>query len=210
MNTSGHPPANPLLPPLPIAVLAGGSSSRMGRDKASLEIDGTTLLRRTVGIAREYTPDIAVVGRARPDDWDAHTPVTYLPDDAPGAGPLGGIATALRWALSIGREAVVVIACDLPLLSSPALAWLLETAEESRPFVDGIAAVGAEDRIEPLFSVYGIACQDQISARIASGRRSPTRMILEGRFGVVDAPQFVVRALANANTPEEWRALRPE
>ena len=74
-------------------VLAGGQSSRMGRDKATMEVDGKTMLDRTVELLRPHTREVLVIG-----DPSKYSPAhgTVIPDDAPGQGPLGGLVTALR------------------------------------------------------------------------------------------------------------------
>src|SRR5271170_1000900 len=92
-------------------ILAGGESSRMGRDKALLDFGGTPLVLHIASLAQPFTGAPIIVG---PPDRYAHLNLRVIPDDALGIGPLGGIATALRdsrepWNLVLG--------CDLPLLT---------------------------------------------------------------------------------------------
>ena len=96
------------------AVLAGGASSRMGRPKALIEIDGRTLLDRAVGAltAAAIDPVIVVGGDQAAIEAAGHR---FVPDEYPGEGPLGGIISALG---AVDTDLVVVLACDL-LAASP-------------------------------------------------------------------------------------------
>ena len=99
-------------------VLAGGKSSRMGRDKALVEVEGRTLLQRAVDLLRPHVREILVIG-----DPAKYAPVhaTVVPDDAPGKGPLGGLVTALRHARYVRS---LVLACDLPNINDRLLVLL--------------------------------------------------------------------------------------
>jgi molybdopterin-guanine dinucleotide biosynthesis protein A len=92
-------------------VLAGGQSSRMGRDKALIEIEGITLLDRAIELLRPHCREILVLG-----DPERYAPAhaTVVPDDMPGLGPLGGLVTAMKRARYVR---LLVMACDLPRLT---------------------------------------------------------------------------------------------
>jgi molybdopterin-guanine dinucleotide biosynthesis protein A len=188
-----------------IAVLAGGQSRRMGRDKAQLRIDGVSLLERMVHAAREATPAVLVVGRARPPDW-AGDDVPFVPDAVPGIGPLGGLATALRHQPEgAPSDAVLLVACDMPKLTAGALRWLLDAASGHR-LQHGLVVRNGE-RIETLFGIYTWACLPLIERQIASGRRSLQALIEAGQFVRIAAPPEIAAALVNVNTPEEFEGV---
>ena len=88
-------------------VLAGGRSSRLGRDKARVMIDGRTLLERTLDLVKEFCPTTFCVGR---DIRAQGIKDSWMMDDIPGMGPMGGIITALK---NLDRPCLV-LACDLP------------------------------------------------------------------------------------------------
>jgi molybdopterin-guanine dinucleotide biosynthesis protein A len=120
--------------PFVAAVLTGGSSRRMGRDKATLPIDGRAMAQRVAGAAVEAGAHrVVVIGQ--PVEG-----LTHLADDRPGEGPLGGVVSALRWA---GADPVVVLACDLLRPSAPAIAQAVvvlvgdPSAAVAVPVVDG-------------------------------------------------------------------------
>ena len=97
-------------------VLAGGKSTRMGRDKATLDWHGGTLLDHMMEVLHGATDSVHVVGR------------DPLPDRLPGLGPLSGIATALEFS---STDANLIIAVDLPHLTKDFLKYLRNRLENS-------------------------------------------------------------------------------
>lgn len=192
-----------------VAILAGGQSRRMGRDKAQITVDGLPLLERTARTALAACPSVVVVGRALPEDWPLPG-VAFLEDEAPDQGPLGGLATALR-DLGAAEErgdptgrpdAVLLLACDLPALTEEALPWLMQTAQERQPLGAGLITVN-NGRREPLFSVYTPHCLPRIETNLAAGRRSLQALIDAGDFKFAGITPTLAPSLLNVNTPEE-------
>lgn len=125
-------------PALGGAVLAGGSSRRMGRDKALIPVAGTTLVEGSVAALRAAaaTPVVVVGGDA---EALRGLGLQVVPDLWPGEGPLGGIITALR---AVDTDVVVVLSCDLTEASAVAVRSVvgsLGTADVAVPVVDGRA-----------------------------------------------------------------------
>ena len=183
-----------------VAILAGGESRRMGRDKAALLFGGLSLLERIARTALSAGLMVLVAGRARPDDWPMPA-VDFVPDAAPGRGPLGGLETALKHT----GGPVLAVACDMPLVTSEALVWLRDRAAASTS-EHGLAVLN-DGQWEPLFSVYAPACLPLIEIRLAAGRLSLHGLIEAGDFARADAPGWVTSQLININTPEELRRL---
>ena len=140
-------------------VLAGGLSSRMGRDKALLEFRGRALFAVALDklLALELTPAIA---GSRPD-LGKYAPV--IPDNFPGSGPLAGIESAL----SVSREDLnLFLPVDLPLLPVDFLRWMTARARETSapatiPHLQG--------RPQPLCAIYHRALLPGIRAALADG-----------------------------------------
>ena len=109
------------------AVLAGGRSTRFGSDKALAEVAGHTLIAHAVDALAQWCDHVIVVGRAT-------APAPTLPDwPAPGMGPLGGIAAALRHAQDAGYAQALTCGVDsldlpgdLPALLAPAPAYIAD------------------------------------------------------------------------------------
>ena len=94
-------------------VLAGGGSTRLGgSDKASIEIDGLTLLERTLD-ALVDVDSVVVVG----DPVPTTRPVTFTREDPHGGGPAAGLLAGLR-AFPRTPRWVIVLAVDMPLVSA--------------------------------------------------------------------------------------------
>ncbi len=97
INNLAAPSSTVKMTPLPTSaitayILAGGRSSRMGRDKAMLQLAGKTLLARAVEIARTVATEVVLLG----DRQDLQGADRAIPDLHPGCGPVGGMETALR------------------------------------------------------------------------------------------------------------------
>ena len=123
------------------AVLAGGLSSRMGRDKAALPFGGTTLLDFQVGKLRMLgIEDIMISGSERQIPGTRH-----ISDIYPRKGPLGGIHACLAGAEG---TAVLFLGVDTPLIPPEALQALLSAHE------NGVTLLHHGNRTEPLFGVY--------------------------------------------------------
>ena len=128
------------------AILAGGHATRFGgRDKAALVVDGRTMLDRQVAVLAPLTNDLLIVGGRM-----HHPAARTIADAVPGCGPLGGLHTALTHARG---DAVFLIACDMPYVTSPFIAYLLSLAGGA-----DIVVPRSERGYHPLCAVYSPAC----------------------------------------------------
>jgi molybdenum cofactor guanylyltransferase len=105
-------------------VIAGGRSTRMGRDKAFLALDGVTLLHRAMAVARAVSPQVIIVGPR--EKFAGFGNVTE--DLYPGQGPLAGIHAALS---SSASELNLVIGVDTPFIDPRFAQYLVEQAGKS-------------------------------------------------------------------------------
>ncbi len=161
-------------------ILAGGKSSRMGRDKAFLAIGGQTLLARQIETVRAAgATEILISGRADAD-YSAFG-CRVLKDNFRDAGPLAGIEAAL--AVTI-HPLLLVVAVDLPAMNAMFLRGLPMAAAAGKggvPRVNGC--------VEPLAALY-----PQTAAAIAA------TMLREGRLAARDfASACVAAELAEFN-----------
>ncbi len=190
---------------LSAAILAGGQSRRMGRDKAalpSLEDSETTMLARTIRLAQAIFAPVYVIGRPRSEDTaESGGDIRFVVDTTPGLGPAGGLATVLPLLNPNDVKAVVLLPCDLPLLSENALRWLRTEAEQEMGR-HGLA-VRNNGQIEPLFAVYKRDVLPLLEVQLAQSRRSLQKLIENGDFRLADAPDEIAATLLNVNTAEE-------
>ncbi|MDD5140921.1 MAG: molybdenum cofactor guanylyltransferase [Verrucomicrobiales bacterium] len=141
-------------------ILAGGKSSRMGRDKAWLEAGGQTLLARQIGLARKIgAAEVFISGRADAD-YSAFG-CRVLQDKFPEAGPLAGIERALDAAKS---PLLLVLAVDLPEMS---VEFLLRLAAKSSEKTGAIPKLAGGN--EPLAAFYPKACHALAVASLELG-----------------------------------------
>ncbi len=184
-----------------IAIMAGGESRRMGADKALLRFGGEPMLQRTARLAAGTGREVVVAGREAPPGW-ALSDVLFIPDERRGEGPLGGLVAALR---HLGRP-VLLVPCDLPLLGTDALLWLLGRAEEG-PLRDGLLTLNG-GRPEPLFSVYAPSVLPHAVRLLREGRRSMQELHRAGSFRMMELPEEIRPLLRNVNTPQDWEEVK--
>jgi molybdenum cofactor guanylyltransferase len=155
-------------------VLAGGESVRMGRNKALLELGGEPLIVRVAQLVEEV---LGAAGAATVVGWpEAYAPLGLraIPDDWPGAGPLGGIATALRASESHWN---LIVACDLPYLTKEWLEYLIQRALASE--ADALLPMN-DAGAEPLCAMYNKSAEAAIWLALDRG----TRKVTDGLAGL--------------------------
>ncbi|MCP3988465.1 MAG: molybdenum cofactor guanylyltransferase [Actinomycetia bacterium] len=183
----GPTPALPLIG----AVLCGGRSIRFGRDKALADAGGVPLGSRVVTALRQAGADpVVAVGGSAGDALGLPT----VPDRQPGAGPLAGLATALRWAKT---GLVLVVPCDLPLLDAQDLVSLAATANAET------AAVADDGRPQPSLGCWPASFGPQVQALVDGGGRAWRLALEAGPWIGVDVSS---RSMVDADTPAELRA----
>lgn len=175
-------------------MLAGGKSSRMGRDKALLPFRGGALAGYVAAQVAAAAGSAVLIGD--PDKY-GHLGYLVIPDRSPGTGPLGGIETALS---CTAADWNLVLACDMPAISLEFLRDLLEAAVQAG--ADALLPAGPSGRLEPLIAVYHRRCRATFERALQMGVRRVTEALAGmevARWPVNDAGCF-----KNLNTPEEW------
>jgi Molybdopterin-guanine dinucleotide biosynthesis protein A len=181
------------------AVLAGGVSRRMGRDKAMLRVGGEPLWRRQVRVLREAGAEpVAVVRRVGQKALGGEAMLWDAWEDA---GPLAGVEAALRAAK--GRW-VAVLAVDMPGIDAAWFRWL-------RGFCTAGcgAVVRHAEGSEPLAAIYPREALAVVSRRLRDGRRSMQELVTAlargRRVRLVQVTDADAGRWRNWNTPEDRR-----
>lgn len=182
-------------------VLAGGSSTRMRADKASLALDGVPQLARTFDLLAPRVARAFVSVRADQVAEPLRAAYPQVVDGELGRGPIAGIVAAQAL---VPEAAWLVLACDLPLLDGATLDALLRGRDPSRLATAYRAAVSGLP--EPLCAIYEPASRGAILAHVAAGQSCPRKFLLAQDVALLDAAQS--RALDNANTPADLEAAR--
>ncbi len=182
-------------------ILAGGSSRRMGCDKASLMLNGETLLARTTRVLQEVVGSVSIVGW--PADHEAQPGVSYLPDRCPGQGPLVSLAFALS---QLQCPYALVVACDLPFLRADVLRYLLAVAPGWDAVVPRVAG-----RAQPLHAVYSRAVLDSAQQLSLGGERRLSALLDRLTVRWIEEHEIIrldpdLRSLTNVNTARQWQA----
>jgi molybdenum cofactor guanylyltransferase len=174
-------------------VLAGGQSSRMGRDKALLPVNGSTLIEQVAARVRSVAHDVTLIGQPERYQFLGYPVIADL---VKGCGPLGGVYTALS---VTNADWNLIVACDMPYVTADLLENLFQAAEATQ--ADCVVPETSAG-LDPLCAVYHRRCVSLASASITSNLLKMQDFVAALRavtWSVSDpAPLF------NANTPEEW------
>lgn len=182
-------------------VLVGGASRRMGRDKATLPVPGSslTLVEHLVGLLGRRCRPVFVV--AAPGQHLPALPAQLLYDEVGGLGPLPATGLGLRTAAAAGAQRAFVAAVDLPLLGTD----LIDTLTRVAAGIDAGVVLPWDGRDHYLAAVYRCAVASRIDALVAAGERR-MRALVAG----LDAQRVVVgpdAGLTNLNSPADLAAL---
>lgn len=164
----------------------------MGRDKALLPFNGSTLAQSVAEAVRAAAGTVILVGKPACDGL-----LSYVPDLYPGEGPLGGILSALEHSRADWN---LIAACDMPRLSTGFLEQLLDAAESCGG--DALVPAGPSGHWEPLCAVYHRSSLQGLYAAFARGIRKIAVALQEVR--TVTWPVSEVAYFQNVNTPEDW------
>jgi len=176
-------------------VLAGGASSRMGRDKALLPLDGRTMVEEIAFTVRRAAGNVTLIGS--PGKY-GHLGLPVVPDEIENCGPLGGVYTALRVTEASWN---LLVACDMPRVTEAFLKQLMEAAEGSDADCV-VPEIGG--KIDPLCAVYHrrVAAAAELAIQRKLFKMQDFVSTLRAFHWRVTDP----RPLDNVNTPAEWSA----
>ncbi len=178
-------------------VLVGGSSSRMGQDKALLRYGRATLVEHVAGRVEAAAGSVALVG---PPGRYGALGYPVIPDEFPDCGPLAGIQAALS---ASRAEWNLVTACDMPALTVDFLVRLLEAAEASG--AAGLVPRSPAGWLEPLCAVYHRDLASPLTAALQQGVRKVSRAL--AGLPVAHWPILEPAWPENLNTPQDCARL---
>jgi len=190
-------------------VLAGGGSTRFGRDKALVEIDGKAMLLRMRGLLSAVSQQVTVIA---PPLRYATLGVTAVSDRWEGQGPLAGIITALLTTKESGAVADwnLIVGCDMPFLTREWLSYLAERALASRAEV---VAPRSAQGLEPLCSCWRTSAAAKLQNVFDGGVRKITEAMKSLEMEVVDEADWkrfdsAGRLFWNMNTVADFDEAR--
>jgi molybdopterin-guanine dinucleotide biosynthesis protein A len=190
-------------------VLAGGGSTRFGRDKALVEVGGLPMLGRMIALLQRVAKNVKVV--AAPEKY-AQFEREMVCDRWPGEGPLGGIITALEDAAQDAAPSDwnLMVSCDMPFLTSEWLAFLCARAARSEAQV---VVPHSAHGPEPLCACYRTDAAGALRAAFESGIRKVTQGLQHVTTEVLDEADWkrfdsAGRLFWNMNTAADYEEAR--
>lgn len=184
-------------------VLAGGNSSRMGQDKAFLELGGRSLLAHALELAQAATGTAWIVGSA--EKFAAFGSV--LEDRYPRRGPLAGIQAALA---ATRTELNLITAVDMPFLELDLLKYLIAQARESQAVV---VVPNTGGRLQPLCAIYRKDFAEVAERSLRTGQNKVDRLFSEVQTLVIEQTElerngFAGEMFRNLNTDQDWQEAK--
>lgn len=178
-------------------ILAGGASRRMGTDKSQLLVDGQSFVERIADTLLKLTDSVTIVGPT------AIPPLPNVPDVYAQWGALGGLHAALN---ACRREWTIVVACDLPFVTSELFLHLAGARLDH----DAVVPFQPDGRPQPLAALYRKhPCLERATELIETGRRRPLDLLeaVNTRWVAFDEIKNLDQAekfFVNINTPEDY------
>ncbi|OMC36194.1 molybdenum cofactor guanylyltransferase [Mycobacterium sp. GA-1841] len=169
----------------------------MGRDKATLPVDGATMVERVVAAVSACCAPVFVI--AAPGQPLPALTAEVLRDEVRGVGPLVATGRGLRAAAEAGVHRAFVCAVDMPYLDSDLIDRLAASAER----IPADIVLPWDGRDHYLAGIYRSALAEQIAALVRDGHRS-----MRSLSAIVDTQRIVMepqRALTNVNTAADLR-----
>ena len=146
------------------AVLAGGNGHRIGRDKATVELDGKALISYPVGALRSVGLDIVLALRSGQELPTVLEDMSCVHDEFDGAGPLAGLHALLKW---MPTEWALVISCDQPFVRLNLLHGIMS---HTGCKADAVVARTPE-RLQPMPGLYRKSCLPAVEEALERGER---------------------------------------
>ncbi len=182
-----------------IAIQAGGRSSRMGKDKALVQLGGKRLIEhvldRTVGLS-----DDLFITTNHPAPL-ADLQIRLIPDETPGQGALFGLRTALR----AGRhDQVLIVGCDMPFLHPALIEYILSLVGQADVIIPRLG-----EKYEPMLALYRTeTCLPAIDQAIHDDQHRmisffPSVEVLAIEQDMLEALDPELLSFFNINTPED-------
>lgn len=180
-------------------VLIGGQSRRMGSSKALLPHGAGCVLEHVVAEARRVAGEVVLVGEMKTLPASLRM-LTQIRDEETGGGPLAGLCALLSYA---GRRWTLLLACDLPLLTSDTLELLVRRRSQR---LDAVA-FEQERGWHACCALYHPRLLDKARDHLHAGTRSLNGLLVAAQTLTVRPGARTRAALFNLNTPEDMAHL---
>jgi molybdopterin-guanine dinucleotide biosynthesis protein A len=195
---------NPIKTSITAFILSGGKSSRIGRNKSLLEIDGKPLIQRLTELLDSIFPEV-LISSNEPELYD-FLGKKIVKDIYPGRGPLSGIHSALSTTVS---EKNFIIGCDLPFISIELINYLTSYQSDVQ-----ILLLRADERVQPLCGIYSKSILQEVEKLLVESA-NPELKLKGSIFELMSRVQTEIIDVTksnfyhpdlffNVNTPEDF------
>lgn len=179
-------------------ILAGGTSSRMGRDKAFIQVEGIRLLDYVYGTCQELFSEIIIVTNQPHQFIEYRIPV--VTDEIPGSGSLGGLYTGLKRA---SNDYSFCVGCDMPFLKPELIAYLIGKRLQSDVVIPRTRA-----GFEPLHAIYSKRCITPIKMLLERGEFQILKLLSEVQVAYCEEEEIrridpALISFMNVNTQQD-------
>lgn len=202
-----------------VIVLCGGLSTRMGKDKGSMDYNGKPMIVHVLESLKQVTDEIVLVLRNEKQfqiykdllsnfDILENTKFKLLIDTIKDKGPLGGIYTGIK---AINSDKAMVVPCDSPFISKELVSQLFEISGKFTEF-DSFVPVWSDGNIEPLHSIYPTYSHEIIKDLLRNDQRSIKALIKRLNVKYVEIEGFALskKSFINLNSPQDISKLNKE
>lgn len=178
--------------------MTGGKNLRMeGKKKLFLELDGKSFLESILDALQCFEKTYLSVEDTAPYE---HLEMPMIVDEIPEIGPIGGIYSGLK---NCGEEALLVVACDMPFVTTAAVRRLLDVYSHRQK----ITIAWAEDKEHPLLGIYPKTALPIFEKQIQAGDYELMHALVHAGFAVVTLPKGD-NSVTNINTVAEFEQLK--
>jgi len=183
-------------------ILSGGKSTRMGEDKAFIELEGVPIVRRIYTLFKELFQEVIIVTNQQElfKNFDSK----IYSDLIPNQGALGGLYTGLFFSTF---QYSFCVACDMPFIKKALVQYIINHIEG-----EDVIVPRTEDGLQPLHAIYSKNCLDPIKIIMEQGKykiidfynRVNVKIVEEKDFTVLDPLR---ESFINVNTPDELHSI---
>lgn len=184
-------------PSIEVFVLAGGKSSRMGKDKGLILLKGKPMISYVLKVLEELALPINIIANKPGYETFGYR---VLKDEVQEKGPMGGLYTALQHS---NADFVLLVGCDMPLVSMEAFCQLIGAAREDR-----ITVASEGERVNPLFGLYPVELAEKVKESLERGDLKMADFILRNSHILVTSiGEKQPWALQNINDKNELKEV---
>jgi len=183
-------------------ILSGGRSTRMGENKAFIEIEGAPIVSRIHNLFKELFKEVVIVTNQQElfKNFDSKIYSDLLPNK----GVLGGLYTGLFFSTF---HYSFCVACDMPFIKKSLVQYIIKN-------IDGedVVVPRTIDGLQPMHAVYSKNCLDPIINIIEQGKYKIIDIYNRVNVKIIEEKYFISidpfrESFINVNTPEELRSI---